>query len=236
MNPDAAFKFLADNLTDWSRVTALTLVRPGARFELIPVEAGGGTSIVGQYHTEREFWLHPKLLAFTILSIVLGLTINAMIPERKAGPGLFESVVLIVIYWFAYASVVHFACILIGGSGRYLETLSVTIQVLASLYVVTSFISFFAATVLSLPQLSPWIRSIPGVGHRLVEEPVFVFFLIAPIMTAVYLPLAMRSVHKFGWVRTAIISFGLLLPAWTIWLGASVYQSTGLLMAPPMRR
>ena len=53
MDPEKVFKFLVDNATDWSRVTALTLVRPVVRFQMVPVERDSSTSIVGHYDSER---------------------------------------------------------------------------------------------------------------------------------------------------------------------------------------
>jgi hypothetical protein len=121
MDPDKVFKFLVDNVTDWSRVTALTLVRPVVRFQMVAVERGRSASIVGQYDLEREFWFHPKLLAFALLSIVLGLTTNALIPGRKPAPDLFSSVIIILIYWFVYGSILHGICRLLGGKGQCLK-------------------------------------------------------------------------------------------------------------------
>ena len=86
------------------------------------------------------------------------------------------------------------------------KTLGVTNQVLATLYVVTSFLSLFAATVFTLPQLAQWVQKVPVAGELLVERPVVVFFLIGTTLLMIYVPLAMRSVHKFGWIRP-LLSF-----------------------------
>ena len=226
MDPDKVFKFLVDNLADWSRVTVLTLVRPVMRFRTVPVESGNSSSIIGEYNSEKEFWLNPQLLAFALLSIVLGLAINALIPDRKPGPGLLASVIIILTYWSVYGSVLHGICLLLRGKGRYLETLSVTLQVLSTMYVVTSFLSLFAATLLTLPQLDRWVRAVPVIGKLSLEEPILVFFVIGTALLMIYVPLAMRSVHKFGWIRTVVL---MLIPPLTVWVPIAIYQKTGLL-------
>ena len=42
----------------------------------------------------------------------------------------------------------------------------------------------------------------------------------------IYVPLAMRSVHKFGWIRTAVI---ILIPPLTVWIPVALYEKMGLL-------
>jgi len=57
-----------------------------------------------------------------------------------------------------------------------------------------------------LPCPSPCsaVQKVP-VAEKSLVEPVVVFFLIGTTLLLVYVPLAMRSVHKFGWIRTVVI-------------------------------
>jgi hypothetical protein len=225
MDPEKVIKLLTDHAADWSRITLLTLIKPIARFELIPVGAGRATNVIGHVQTERQLWLHPKLLVYAILSIVLGLLVNALIPGKKPGPELLASVVIIFIYWLVGGSFLHLVCLLLRGKGKYLETLSVTIQVSATLYVINSFLAFLVALLLVLPPVANVVKSIPFYGHVFTEEPVFVFYLIGTILSLIYLPLSMKPVHKFGWVRTMIIA---MLPLLTVWLNLAIYKQSGL--------
>ena len=233
MDPDKVIKFLTEHTVDWSRITLLTLINPISRFELVPAGSEGTTSVIGHVQTERQLWLHPKLLSFALLSIVLGVSINALIPRRETGPELFPSVVIIFIYWLVSSSFLHLVCLLLRGKGKYLETLSVIIQVSATLYVITSFLAFLGALLLVLPPIANVIEKIPLFGQVFTEDPVFVFFFIGTILSMIYVPLSMKPVHKFGWGRTVIIA---MLPLLTVWLPVAIYMTYGLLCgsaAPP---
>lgn len=109
MDLDKAFKFLAENLADWLRVTLLTLSRPVSRFELvsIPTEPLHVTS--GAAVAERPLWLNPKLIAFSLLSIALGITMNSLLPNRLAGPELLSSLIILLCLWVVYGSLLHIA-------------------------------------------------------------------------------------------------------------------------------
>ena len=213
-----------------------TLKNPITRFELVPALAGPEetTSVIGHVQSERQLWLNQKLLAFALLSIVLGLMINALIPDRKQGPELLPSVVIIFVYWIASGSFMHLTCWLLQGKGKYLETLSVIIQVFATLYVVTSFSSFLGVLLLMLPPVTNIVEKIPAIGPIFIGKPVFVFFLIGTFLSIICVPLSMKSVHKFGWLRTLIIA---IIPLLTVWISVAVYLRYGLLtmsiMKPP---
>jgi len=218
MDPNKVIKFLTEHISDWSRITLLTLFKPIARFEFVPVGAEGATSVIGGVQTERQLWLHPKLLVFALLSIVLGLFINALIPNREPGPELIASVVIVFIYWLVSGSFLHLVCLLLRGKGKYLETLSVIIQVSATLYVITSFMALLLSLFLLFPIAASVISKIPVFGELFTEEPVFVFFLIGTILSIIYVPLSMKSVHKFGWGRTVLIAILIaILPLLTVW-------------------
>ncbi len=73
MEPEKVLKLLTENLGDWSRITLLTLIRPISRFELVLVGDAAGVSEIVGVRTEKQLWLNPKLLIFSVLSIILGL-------------------------------------------------------------------------------------------------------------------------------------------------------------------
>ncbi len=227
MDPGKTFKFLVDYAVDWSRVTFMTIVKPISRFELVTVGADETVRVIGNIKSERQLWLNPKLLGYSFLSIILGLTINALIPNKSQGPDLLASVIIIFIYWFAACSVLHLFCIILRGTGKYLETLSVGIQVSSTLYVVISFLTFVIASLLVIPNTSEFVKQIPMIGELLTKEPAYVFFVIGTLLSMVYVPLSMKSVHKFGWIRTIMVA---VIPPLTVWLPVIVYMQSGLLM------
>jgi hypothetical protein len=117
--------------------------------------------------------------------------------------------VVIILLWFASISFTHLVCRLLQGKGRYVETLSVMIQVYAVIYVLTSFLALVAVMVMTLPPVARQVNMVPFVGQFLVDDPGYVFFLISTVLLMVYGSLALRSVHRFGWIRTTITA---LLP------------------------
>jgi hypothetical protein len=230
MDPEKIFKFLTENIPDWLRVMVLTLARPISLFELVVTQTEGSSIIVGRSQSGRQLWLHPKLITFALLSIVLGTTINAQIPHRiiVGNVSLVPSVVIIIIYWFCIASLEHLLCRLLQGKGRYLETVSVIIQVFATLYVAASFLALIAATVLTLRVVAQQVeKTVPLIGQLLVEDPVNIFFLISTVLLIVYIPLALRSVHRFGWIQTMITS---LFPLFTAPLAVVIYYKYGIFL------
>ena len=220
MDPAKLFKFLLDNSVDLSRITILTLIKPVSRFKLVQVGGEETSHIIITTQTEKQLWLHPKLLIYSFLSIVLGLLINSLIPYRKPGPDITTSVAIIFAYWLAYGSFVHVVCRVLRGRGEYLETLSVFLQVSASLYIVTSFFALLGASLLTLPEFSFILPKIQLFGTGFADGPVFVFFLTHTILSMIYLPLSMKPVHKFGIGRTLLIA---ILPFLVMRLNLIIY-------------
>jgi hypothetical protein len=226
MDPEKLVSFLATYATDWSRVSFLTLRNPIARFELSPVGVEGTVSLLGTIKSDRQLWLHPKLLAFALVSIVLGLSINALLPGRKPGPDLLASIAIIFVFWLASGSVLHAICRLLSGKGRYLETLSVLVQISATLYVATSFLAFVVATLIKWPPIAAAINKYSILGGVIGDDPVPLFFVIGTVLQMIYVPLSLKPVHRFGWGRTMMIA---LLPLLLVWIPVGIYLSSGLL-------
>lgn len=161
-----------------------------------------------------------------MLSVVLGIAMNSLLPNRLPGPDLLAALAIVLGYWFVYGSFLHLVCWALRGSGHYLETLSVSIQVLATLYVVTSFFSLLAVAVISIPNVGALIGRLPFIGEPVVDEPPLIFFLLGTLALSIYMPLSLRAVHKFGWLRTAVI---FLIPYLLVWLSILFYWSTGVM-------
>jgi hypothetical protein len=230
MDPSKLLKFFVDNFIGWSRVTLLTLARPVSRFELTLID-DLPKQIAPEARNEQQLWLNPRLLAFAVISIILGVTINSLIPGRKSGPDLFTTVTVILVYWLVCGTLLHVVCLLLQGTGRYLDTLSVSIQVFATIYVIASFLSLLGAAVLSFGAISEFIWRLP-IGRKFVLKPVLLFFLIGNLLLFIYLPLAMKSVHKFGWARSAalfvVLAALLILLFWLFEF--PIYLRTGIIM------
>lgn len=228
MEPEKVLKLLTENLGDWSRITLLTLIRPISRFELVLVGDTTGVSEIVGVRTEKQLWLNPRLLIFSVLSIILGLSLNALIPNRTHAPDLLSSVLIVFLYWVVCGSLLYLVCRLIGGKGGYLETLSVTLQVLATLYVVSSFFALLLSSLTSIPVLEREFGTESALVGVLDSAPVVVFFVVDTILIAIYVPLALKTVHKFGWGRTSLVLILLLIGG--PWVPIAVYKTFGLFL------
>jgi hypothetical protein len=119
---------------------------------------------------------------------------------------------------------------LFQGAGHYLETLSVSIQVYATIYVTASFASLLSSVALNSATGSKLVSLLP-VLKEFVKEPVLLFFLISSVLLLIYLPLALRSVHKFRWLQTTAL-FAVLAPLLILLFHLIVYpiyQKTGIM-------
>src|SRR5690349_6639586 len=102
------------------------------------------------FASPRQLWSDAKLVSYSLLSTILGLLINRAIPNRKAGPDLTSSVVIIIIISFFVGSItLHLFCKLLSGKGNLVETISVNLQLNSTLYVMASFITLVSCVVLS---------------------------------------------------------------------------------------
>jgi len=218
-------KFFTENVIEWTRITVQTIVNPISRFRLVELPSNATTKIIAP-KTERELWLNPKLLVYTVVSIVLGLTINALIPDRDAGPDLFQSVVVVFVYWIIGCSLLYKFCRLLGGRGTYSETLSVLLQVTGSLYVLSSFLSLLMAVPISLLFSDETLNSI-NFGFLSIPYTVAGFFVINGILHFIYYPITLKPVHKLGWKQVFLI-WVFLLFLYLIQL--YVYQVFGILI------
>jgi hypothetical protein len=216
MEPDKVLKLLTEHVSDWWQTTCLTLLRPISRFELVPAAPASSVASIHGVDAEQRQWLDPKLLVFAVVSIVLGLSLNALLPKRVVGPQLLPSVLVVFLFWALCGSALYLLCRLLGGTGTYLQTLTITLQVSATLYVTASFLSLLAVPLVLL-------RTDNVLG---VQLPVALFFLISTVLTAIYIPLGMKRLHRFGWGRTALLSAVTVLSSW---MPVSIYLTFGVL-------
>jgi len=226
MDIEKLIVFLRDNVAEFVEVTARTMVRPVGRFQLVPSGAAAEANPLARAPTQRELWLNPKLLVFAAISIVLGTTLTDLVPGRSDSPDLLPTVAFVTIWWFIGGSVTHAVCRVLRGAGSYLETVSVYMQVLATLYVVISFLTLIASTAAQVEIVQRGVRLVPILGALLLDEPIYFFFVFQTILGLAYVPLAMKAVHRFGWIRTVTLA---LLPVLTIWVSVWIFDTIGIL-------
>lgn len=221
MDFEKLLKFSTEYLSDYFWVFAETLRSPILRFRplLTPRDGQSATALASRPGvTAAGPRLNPKLLSFVFISIFVGLTINALIPERKVGKDFVTTAVIVLAYWLFFSCVTHWVCRLLRGRGTFVETLSVSLQLFAVLYVVSSFAAFIWGVLVAIPQLSTPIASLCPSAELLVKKPFFMYFIFQFVILAIYLPIALKHVHGFGWLRQLVlaVSWVIVIPVWNV--------------------
>lgn len=194
--------------SEYTSVFISTLTRPTIRFQPINYQAQQPTlTIPGELSTDTVGPnLNPKLFGFLIVSVFIGATLNSLIPVRSAPADIVTTTVVTLAVWFSYSWFVYGACKLLGGKGGFWATISVSLQLLAVIYVVSSFATLIVGTLVRLPFVYAFL-----VGHNtfldvFVNSPVYFYFMIQSILMFIYLPFAVKHVHGFRFVRRIFAS------------------------------
>lgn len=83
--------------------------------------------------------LNPHLLGFAIICIFIGSTLHAIVPGKKTAPGFVTIAVLVTLSWLVCSCLIYVICLPLKGSGSFIETVSICLQLFAVIYVVSSF-------------------------------------------------------------------------------------------------
>jgi hypothetical protein len=219
-------------LSEYFSVVVATITRPGTYF-------GPDAASIPLEQPSRGPQLSGQLFVFMIINALLGLTANALIPLRKAGPDIISSVVVVILYWFFYSTIAHWICKMLRGSGTYEKTLSVSLQVLSVLYLISSFFAFAVGAIVRTPEVADAFAKMGILAEAIVDNPASTFFLFQFLGLAVYLPLSLRRVHNFGKGRTgllgvlAFIGAVVLLAILGTACAVATYRTAGVMLPPP---
>lgn len=220
-------EYLSEYLSDFYAI----LQNPTLRFQPLLKSKDYQSAIVIPSRPKEEgseSWLNPKLLSFAIISIFIGSTINALIPNRKLSPDIETTIVTVGAIWFFLGSITHLFCRLLKGKGTFVQTLSVSLQLFAVLHVVSSFAALIGGSILGDYQLILSKDAFSGLpAEVLVVHPEDMYFLVQFVLIAVYLPLAVKYIHGFGWLRQVII--GMLLAIIVVNLSPIFYHEMSIL-------
>ena len=215
MNFEKILTFANQNLAEYYRVFYSTLTKTTLEFPPVVRKRTNSEKKFGitTKKAESESQLEPKLLVFAVISVFVGTTVSALIPSVKTSPDITALITIIVIigYWFLSGTILHWFCRVLRGRGSYLNTLSISIQVFLVLYVLSSFITFLVSTFLSIEKIYTWGQKL-GEGNDvgkfiefIIAYPVSSYFIIQGVLVVIYVPIAIRHVHRFGWFRLLLV-------------------------------
>ena len=194
MDIEKLLKFGIDYLSDYLWVFVETLRSPIARFGPVFTDTGDKSTIIFRLGNGSTLGpqLNPKLISFVIINIFIGLAIRKQIPGGKDDQDFIIAVIVIFAIWFFYSSIIHRLCKLLQGHGTFTQTLSVSLQLLAVLYVVSNFVTFILGALVTAPQLGTFIATFGWITKLLVDYPSFIYFFAQFGLLIIYLPLAIN--------------------------------------------
>ncbi len=195
------------NLAGYARIFSRTLVHPTASFQ--PMQTSSINSIPGKAQDllapdNTGSWL--QLSAFVLISVFLGSIINFLVPARKYSCDIVDKITVLSFFWLGVVACMHPLCRMFRGRANPTQTDYVSLHVVSTLFVVSSVISLVGGVFVRHPQVSSSLGSIGRLGDSIANNPVYIYFLTHCALFNVYLPLAVKAIHGFGWFRTIMIA------------------------------
>ena len=211
MDIENTLKFAATYLSEYVETFVATLISPTLRFG----NQSTDDNIDHQDAKKQGIKLSPSLLVYIMISLLAGILIGSLIPGWPSNNPV-ASIPLILVLWIGFASFTHVLCNFLRGKGKYIDTLSITLQLIATLFVVENAIALILYCVIqidyfnleflnSLFHASPphrmWFHE--RIGMKPIEA---IHVSLSALMLGVYMPIVVRKVHRFGWIRAAIVT------------------------------
>lgn len=204
-------------------VRTLTNPKPAFRPVLVSAEEQGFSTL--SLEPAQSSRLNPGLFHFAITSVVLGTLLKSIGGSMPDTAGMATATVVVLIFWLFLSGVAHALAHILGGGASIVESVTVTIQIFAAVYVLANFLGllFFLIT-------GTWVLAAVNQAGFSTEVATFIgtargYFLIQGILLAIYLPFAIRNTHRLGWVR-AVLVFGLIAVTATL-LNIFLYKVSG---------
>lgn len=203
MEVEKLLKLSTEYLSDYLRVLLSTLRSPKLEFQ--PIQVRTETSAVARSPAAQtiKLRLSSELLGFLLISIFVGSVLNANIPGRSPAPEFVTTAVIVIAYWILLGSLVQVICMLFIGREPFVRTLSLNLQVLAVIHVLSSLAAFiWGSIVTGLGSGEILVRLQSLTGEAATGKPIYVYFAVQFILVLIYLPLANRRGHKLRFSRS----------------------------------
>jgi len=143
-------------------------------------------SAESQPGAEHDGTLTLQLIPIVGISIFVGATIGAIIPNRPPMKDRATVEVVVVVLWIFVSLIVHGLIAAAGGRGTLRQTLWTMLQILALAYVVSNTLALFG------------VSALVSVGKSASIQPGSLIIALQFLLLLVYLPLSLREVHQVG--------------------------------------
>jgi hypothetical protein len=222
MSPSEAFEAIGDGLSWYFHVLVQTLRNPKVAFAPTAVPAEGRLLT----EESQQFRVDRRLFYFAIASVIFGTVLKTVPGSVPDNAGMIGATVVVLTCWLALSACAHAVARAIGGKANFVESVTITVQVFAAVYVVTNFL----ALVWFMIRGSWGVAGIGRINSSLDFSPPFrsfletarAYFLIQGILLAVYCPIAVHNTHRISW-RRAIVVFGIIFVLGILFVNLSLY-------------
>ncbi len=169
--------------------------------------------------------INPKLFGYVVLSVLFGAAVNSLVGGSLEPGTVLAMTLFLLLSWLVYSAIVFFVCWLLSGKGSFAATVSATIQVLATVFVLSIFIGLGLFAVARLLARSTAADSIWAALAKSDEGlPESLYYAVHVPLLMIYVPLVLRRIHRLSLPRLVLLAvlppflavFGLLLTVFVL--------------------
>jgi hypothetical protein len=210
MDIDKLYTFATSTFSDYFHVLVGTLTGRGLAFSppkhsepeaavVVPTEPGRALSVSST--TQR---LHPQLFGYVVVSVFIGVAMDSLRIRKFEMTTVLAVAAFLTVSWLVYSSFTFLVCKLLGGTGSYVATISMMVQLLATVFVVSGFVSLgMSAVAFALITIanfsSPVLKAVSS-------ESSWAYYMVHVLLLMVYVPIVLRPIHRFGVVRSLLLA------------------------------
>lgn len=237
MDAEKFLKWGSEYLSEYFYVFFCTLKNPTLQYTpTINAIESSSTTITHNAPSQSKVSINHKLFIFVIISIFIGATINSILPRRPTSPDIIFTFIITIAVWVVYSTSIFIVARLLKGKKSFLEVLSLILQLLAVIYVISNVSTYLISTISQTSFVNSIIRGKSNILDLYLDHPVFIYYVIQFILIFFYLPQAVKNMFTFGRIRQFIVNIvpivGTSLAIFTFW--GNVITPNRLNTVPPI--
>jgi len=197
MDIEKLLKLATEYFSDYFLVLISTLRSPTLRFQPLHEFKDSPNLVIPK--NLSSFYvgpkINPKLFGFMIISIFIGTILNSVVFGQLLSDIFVRNTIIIIMVWFLYSLVIFGVCKILRGQGSFLDSISISLQLLAVIYVISN-LALFLWGMFFLPIIYPTVEN--QFLHMFIYNPVIFYYGIQFLLVLIYLPIALKGIHNFN--------------------------------------
>lgn len=226
MDLDKAISYFEKYTGEYLGLLYQTLAKPTQSFrDTVACSGQADVPIIVPFSTTDEH-LRRRLAGMVVISLVAGTVFNSLTPSRKYSGTFIDYIIVVLSCWCCFTLLAYAGSRLLNGKASFGSTVWVSLQIFSSLYLVSSFLNLVGGAIARLPAVNMYLVSLGPLGDSVANNPVYIYFLSQFILLNIYLPLTLKQLNGFGWIRAILIA--LLLSSFWIVFDYALYGHIGV--------